>query len=308
MMRRLLLPREWGPLGYAELWQEDDSLLYVNSSRFSDRYARYRFRDIQAFVLTEYPLWNTWRIWWLALSTSFTVTLLLAPPRWWKLFAVLPGVFFVWVIVYLSRGPRCRLVLHTAVSTITLEAVNTMAQARAVLPELRRLVEGAQGRLAPDGFTVTPMPQAESPAAESEKHTPLLFHVFFGMLVLHALLLAGFYFGGKMEDGLAMSGSMLIAEILMGGLTAVRWRAAGAPVTGISVVVVVLAVADGGVLLYSAAQSIGGFFAAVSRVGVKPESVDWLWLKEQTVGRAAWHAVLGVAGWAMLLARREDKP
>ncbi|MCC6536753.1 MAG: hypothetical protein IT162_04335, partial [Bryobacterales bacterium] len=106
-MRRLLLPREWGPLRYAELWHEDDSLLYVQSSRFSDRYARYRLRDIQAFVLTEYPLWNGARAAWLGLSFFFTVVLLLAPPAWWKLFALLPGVFLLWAVAYLARGPRC---------------------------------------------------------------------------------------------------------------------------------------------------------------------------------------------------------
>jgi len=305
-MRRLLLPREWGPLRYSELWHEEDALLYVHSSRFSDRYAHYRWRDIQALVLTEYPLWSGGRAAWLGISFFFTLVLLLAPPGAWKLWAVLPGIFLVWAIAYLLRGPRCRLVLHTAVSTVTLEAVRTMAQARQVLPELRRLTEAVQGRLAADGLTVMAMPEGAEPVAPAA-HSPLLLHVFFGMLVLHALVLAGFYFGARMDDGLALSASMLVAEILLGVLATLRWRTSGPVLTVVGALVVLLAVVDGGVLVYSAGKSLGGFFEILNRGGVKPEKVEWLWLKEQTVGRAAWHAVTGVLGWALLFASSRGK-
>jgi hypothetical protein len=304
--RRLLLPREWGPMRYAELWLEGDALLYVNSSRFSDRYARFRLRDIQAFVLTEFPLWNMWRACWLGISAFLTLVLVLTPRGAWKLWALLPGIIFVWAILYLARGPRCRLVLHSAVSTITLEAVKTMAQARAVLPELRQLAEGAQGRLAPDGLTVVDMPAAPVVVAPPQ-NTPLLLHVFFGMMLLHALLLAGFYFGNKMDTGLGFSATLLFAEVLMAVMAALRWRATGLLMTTVSLVVLVLALADGGVLAYSAVKSLGGFVEAVSRGGVRPEDVEWLWMKEQTVGRAAWHAVAGLAGWILLLATRGSK-
>lgn len=304
--RRLLLPREWGPIRYAELWQEDDALLYVNSSRFSDRYARFRFRDIQAFVLTEFPLWNMWRACWLGISAFFTLVLALVPKGPWKASALLPGLFLLWAIIYLARGPRCRLVLHTAVSTITLEAVKTMAQARAVLPELRMLTEGAQGRLAPDGLTVVDMPAAPVVVA-TPQNTPLLLHVFFGMMVLHALLLAGFYFGNKMDTGLGFSGTLLFAEVLMAVMAALRWRATGLLMTTVSLVVLVLALADGGVLAYSAVKSLGGFVEAAGRGASRMEDVEWLWMKEQTVGRAAWHAVAGLAGRILLLATRGSK-
>ncbi|MBI2685157.1 MAG: hypothetical protein HYX27_02495 [Acidobacteria bacterium] len=306
-MRRLLLPREWSPLRYAELWQDGEELLYIHSSRFSDRYARYRFRDIQAFVLTEFPLWNSWRAWWLGISFFFAVVLLLAPPGWWKLFAIMPGVFLLWALVYLLRGPRCRLVLHTAVSTVTLEAVCTIAQARAVLPELRRLTEAMQGRLAPDGLTVVTLPPA--PEAPAPAHnTPLLMHVLFGMLVMHALILAGFYSGNKLDSGLGLSGTLLLAELVMGFLAALRWRSIGPLMTIVSAMVVLFCLADSGVLIYSTVNSLGGFFTAVSQRGAKPEDIEWLWLKEQSVGRAAWHAVAGLVGWVLLMASRGSRP
>lgn len=286
---------------YAELWHEGEVLLYVHSSRFSERYARFRLRDIQALVLTEFPLWNGGRAAWLGISFFFTLVLLIAPPGAWKMFAVLPGFFFAWALGYLARGPRCRLVLHTGVSTVTLEAVRTMAQAREVVPELRRLIEGVQGRLAPDGMTVLSMPET-APAPEEKSHSPLLLHVLFGMLVLHALILAAFYFFGKMDDGLGLSASLLVAELLLGVIATLRWRTTGTVVTIVSATVAVLALVDGGFLLYSVAQSLGGFFVAISRGGVKPDEVEWLWMKEQTVVRASWHAVFGMAGWVLLVA------
>jgi hypothetical protein len=306
-MRRLLLPREWGPLRYSELWQEGEELLYVHSSRFSDKYSRYRIRDIQAFVLTEFPLWNGWRAAWLGSSLFFTAILAVFPPRWWKLFALFPGVFLIWAIGYLLRGPRCRLVLHTAVSTVTVEAVRTMAQAREVVPELRRLAEEAQGRLAADGMTVMEMPHTPEPP-RAPLNTPLLMHLFFGVLLLHALVLAGFYFGDKMDSGLGVSGMLLVAEVVMGGLAAVRWRSIGAVMTAASLLVALLALADGGFLAYAAVKSMGGFVEAVSQRGARPEDMEWLWLKEQTVGRAAWHAVAGLLGWAGLLLTRRSEP
>lgn len=307
MMKRLLLPREWGPLRYAELWQEDDALLYVYSSRFSDKYTRYRFRDIQAFVLTEHPLWNGWKACWLGGTGGLTAVLATLPPHWWKLFALLPGVFFVWAIAYMARGPRCRLVMHTAVSTVTIEAVKTAAQARVALPELRRLTESAQGRLSADGMTVEAVGPGAAPAeADGGRNTtPLVLHLLFGTMLLHALALAGYYFAEKMDDGLAMSGSLLIAEVLMAGVAALRWRTAGPLLTGLSALIVLLAVVDGGVLAYAAFKSLGGFFGALQRSRVPASGIDWLWLKEQTAGRAAWHAVFGVAGWALTLSRRE---
>jgi hypothetical protein len=306
MNRRLLLPREWGPLRYAELWHQDDCLLYVHSSRFSDRYARYRFADIQALVLTEFPLWNTWRAAWLGVSFFFTIVLLLAPQGAWKFWALLPGAVLIHAAAYLSRGPRCRLVLHTAVSTVTLEAVRTMAQARIALPELRRLIESSQGRLASDGLTVLTLPSAAAaPPPAAPASTPLLLHVFFGVLVAHALGVAAFYFSGRMEDVLTLSASLLIAEIVLGILAALRWRTTGPLVTAISLLAVVLALADGGVLVYSAIQSFGGFFAAIRRGGVRPEQIEWLWLKEQSTGRTAWHAAVGLAGWVVVLLSRK---
>ena len=39
--------------------------------------------------------------------------------------------------------------------------------------------------------------------------------------------------------------------------------------------------------IYTMGKSFVGFLAAITRTGVKPEIVEWLWLKERTAGHAA---------------------
>ena len=36
--------------------------------------------------------------------------------------------------------------------------------------------------------------------------------------------------------------------------------------------------------IYTMGKSFVGFLAAITRTGVKPEIVEWLWLKERTAG------------------------
>ena len=43
--------------------------------------------------------------------------------------------------------------------------------------------------------------------------------------------------------------------------------------------------------IYTMGKSIVGFLAAMTRSGVKPEIVEWLWLKERTAGHAAWRVL-----------------
>ena len=47
--------------------------------------------------------------------------------------------------------------------------------------------------------------------------------------------------------------------------------------------------------IYTMGTSCVGFLAAMTRAGVKPEIVEWLWLKERTAGRA----VAGLLGWVL---------
>lgn len=304
MSRRLLLPRERGLFRYAELWEDGGELLYVNSSRFSDRYSRFLIADIQALVVTAFPLWNPLRTASLGLSFFFTLLNLILAPGRWAWWAIVPGIWLAYAVFDVARGSRCRLVLHTAVSTVTIEAVRTMRQADQVIPVLRALITSIQGELSRDGMTITP-PIRSADSIPVVKNTPLLQRVLFGMLVAHAVILVALYFGKQMENGLGLSFTLLSSELVMGVIAFNRRREVGVWVAALSMVTAILATADAGLLGFSMAKSWIEFFRAIDRGGVRPEHIEWLWLREQTVARAIWHAVVGFSGWAAWLINKE---
>ncbi len=304
MSRRLLLPRSSGVSRYAELWQEGGEILYVNSSRFSERYSRFQIADIQALVVTEFSVWNPLRTASLGLSFFFTLLLLILAPGAWAWWAVVPGIWLVLALLDLARGPRCRLVLHTAVSTVTIEAVRTMKEANQVMPILRSLITSAQGELSRDGMTIT-APIRSADDVPVVKNTPLLQRVLFGMLVAHAGILAALFFGKQMDNGLGLSFTLLVAEVVMGVIAFNRRREVGVWVAALSMVTAILATMDAGLLGFSMGKSWIEYFRAIEKGGVRPESIEWLWLREQTVARAIWHAVVGLSGWVAWLVNRE---
>ncbi|MBM3785197.1 MAG: hypothetical protein FJW30_12605 [Acidobacteria bacterium] len=306
MNRRLLLPRESGVFRYAEFWQEGAELLYLNSSRFSDRYIRFQIADVQAIVLTESSAWNFPRTLAAGSTLFLTLVLLMALPGRWALWSILPGIAFVFALYGVARGARCKLVLHTAVSAVTIEAVRTMEQANALLPVLHTLISSVQGEVSRDGLTILPVTAAVQDSAP-RKHTPLLQRTLFGMLLIHAALLAVFYFTGQISDGLVLSATLLLAEVVMGAIAVSRRRETGVWVAALSGVIMLLAMVDGGVLIYSIGNSLTDFFVTIRRGGVRPDEVDWLWAKEQTVARAIWHVVVGAAGWVAWIVNREPE-
>jgi hypothetical protein len=306
MNRRQLLPRESGLFRYAELWREGGEILYVNSSRFSDRYARFQIADIQALVLTEFPVWNPLRTASLGLSFFFTLLILILAPGRWAWWAILPGIWLGFALADIARGSRCRLVLHTAVSTVTIEAVRTMKQAEQVIPILRALITSVQGELSRDGMTITP-PIASADAIAIVRNTPLLQRALFGVLVAHAVILVALYFGKQMDNGLVFSFTLLLAELAMGVIAFNRRREVGVWVAALSAATAILAIADAGVLGFSMTKSWLDFVRAIDRGGVRPEAIQWLWLQEQTVARAAWHAIVGLSGWIAWLVNKEPE-
>jgi hypothetical protein len=309
MNRRQLLPKRIALLNTSELWLEDDHLLHVTSTRFTEKYARYRLADIQAIVWTRFPLWNPARTLWLFTSLFLTAILLLILPGSWK-WASLPfAVSLVWAIVDVVQGPRCKVILHTAVSTVSINAAATVELAQSLLPELRQRIEQVQGQLSPDRQSVLP------PAYEAQRNAPappklsmLPQQILFGMLVAHAVLLAVLYLTRNLAIGPSLSATLLMAELSLGVIGGMRWRGLGALLAATSIVVAAFSVVDGGVLLYTLIQSFRAFFMEAEQ-GRRPERVAMLWQEEQTVFRAAWHAILGLVGWILMLERnsREKK-
>ena len=128
----------------ARLWLGADHLLLVQSSSIGERYKRFYFADIQAFVLRRTAGYVIWASIWLLIAAGLAALALnLEPPGQWITLgsAVL---FLVFLSVHLALGPTCACLVRTAVQSEELPSLKRVRKARQVLAQLRPLIEAAQ--------------------------------------------------------------------------------------------------------------------------------------------------------------------
>ncbi len=145
--------------GYTRLYRGADHLLQISSVTFSERYKRFYFRDIQAFIVVRT---NSW----IVVITLFLILALLltglAVGVGDSVGSIVLGGFaallLTLALIVGLRGPSCRCYVRTAVQTETLPSLNRLRRAENILAELQPIIAAAQG----------PMPvEPETPAAET---------------------------------------------------------------------------------------------------------------------------------------------
>lgn len=139
------------------LWLGPDHLLQVASTAIGERYKRFYFADIQAFVVRRTAGFMGWSIGWIAAVAFFGLigaTVDGAPAK--ITFASIAAVFLVLLLIHLAFGPTCDCTVRTAVQTEQLVSLKRLGTARRVLARLRPLIEAAQ----PAGF------RADAPVEE----------------------------------------------------------------------------------------------------------------------------------------------
>ena len=139
------------------LWLGPDHLLQVASTAIGERYKRFYFADIQAFVVRRTAGFMGWSIGWIAAVAFFGIigaTVDGAPAK--ITFASIAAVFLVLLLIHLAFGPTCECTVRTAVQTEQLVSLKRLGTARRVLARLRPLIEAAQ----PAGF------RADAPVEE----------------------------------------------------------------------------------------------------------------------------------------------
>ena len=132
--------------GYTRLYRGVDHLLQVSSVTFSERYKRFYFRDIQAFVVVRTNSWIVVIALFLILALLLTG---LAVGVGDSVGSIVLGGFaalsLVLALVVGLRGPSCRCYVRTAVQTETLPSLNRLRRVDKVLAELKPLLDAAQG-------------------------------------------------------------------------------------------------------------------------------------------------------------------
>jgi len=134
---------------YKSLWLGSDHLLIVNSTGYTEDYARLRFRDIKGFFMIDSDRRLGWGIFWVILVVAtglpFAITLSKGDTPIFSAFFLLVGlVGLVWNQVL---GPGCRAFVVTGVQTAPLPSVVRWAKARRLLIRLEPLILEAQSGL-----------------------------------------------------------------------------------------------------------------------------------------------------------------
>jgi len=132
------------------LWLGEDHLLLVQSSSVGERYKRFYFADIQAFVLRRTAAYVIWAIVWLFLAAlCLAIALNTEPPGRWIVLGI-AGVFLVVLGVHLALGPTCSCHVRTAVQSEELSSLRRLRTTRRVIAQVRPLIEQSQSASAPE--------------------------------------------------------------------------------------------------------------------------------------------------------------
>src|SRR5581483_5268513 len=149
------------------LWLGPDHLLRVNSTRFSEEYRRFYFRDIQAICLQKDPP----RSWLNHGMISFAGALFVAG-LFWSSHQVWGTLLVLALLIYfaiLARRPQCAVWIQTAVGTDRLPSLRRIRPVRKAMAMINEKIYASQPAATPEALaamlaTPPPLPFGAEPA------------------------------------------------------------------------------------------------------------------------------------------------
>ena len=149
---RKLTSRRRSLMGYSQLWLGDGPgeghLLLVRSARLVENYKRFALQDIQAIVISDGPDLRALQALAVLASLGWAALALAMSSRFGQGFFVITGFFaLALAVIDIARGPRCRCMLHTAVSREPLSPVSRRNASWKFLTAVLPAIEAAQGPL-----------------------------------------------------------------------------------------------------------------------------------------------------------------
>jgi hypothetical protein len=190
---RKLTSRRRSLLGYSQLWLGEEHLLLVRSTRLVERYQRFALRDIQAIVISDSPDLRALQALAVLLSLGWAAIALSMSSTFGQGFFVITGACgLLFAIIDIARGPRCRCVLHTAVSREMLSPVSRRNASWRFLTQVLPAIEAVQGPLDPVQLQAAST-AAVGGTASAEPQPPEVKHgrsyiaeILFGLMVVDA--------------------------------------------------------------------------------------------------------------------------
>lgn len=210
--------------GLSTLWQGRDHLLSILYTFGTERYKRFYYRDIQAFVIRKTAAGKIQNVVLTALAALFG---LLASSRGEIGVAIFGLLAFAMVLILLLniwRGPTCKCLIQTAVQKEKLKNFYRFKTAVKAIERISPLLQNVQGSLAAEDLRSTwlsaPARKADirnSPAAAGRAdHRPLKIHrLFFCTLLCLGLINAAMFYRQNMVLVLTQMIFGLAAAVLL---------------------------------------------------------------------------------------------
>jgi hypothetical protein len=295
--------------GSYQLWLGPDHILLASSYLWLQKYHRFRLADVQSIVLSERPSVLPVQV-----SVVLFLTVVLAVVTWATISAtskflltiVLGGALLV-ALVDLARGPYCRCVLNTAVTSIRLPAVSRLRAGRRFLDQARPAIEAVQGTLGPvtAGQITASFDDTESMPGEVPEPAPSGRRQVAGLVTFGAFLLLGItglagILWGLTDDILWAFIWVPGALVALGIYGLATWGRSSMVLGGLLAVLTVASLADA--VLFPTAL----FRALVSRKSEKEIAPETLRGPYPRIAMPV-HVLIGVTGLAVVLSQRRRK-
>jgi len=148
------------------LWLRDDHLLAVQSTGYSEEYARYYLKDIQAIVSRRTVAGKVWNAaLGLLLVLSVIAALSTEDPGLKVLAGILGGTFLLFLLWNLFRGPTCRCHVVTPLGVEELPPLDRIKSVKKALDRLCPLVVVLQGEIGRDEMAQLARAAKDAPPA-----------------------------------------------------------------------------------------------------------------------------------------------
>ena len=155
------------------LWRGNDHLLLVEWDGAREYYKRFRYADIQAFMIRRTAEGLIGNIALILIIAFFAALALLPAESAGRIILLsIAGLFGLFLLLNILAGPTCKCHLRTAVQVEELPSLTRVRNARKTLDQIRPLVVAAQGQLAPHEILARLRDLSESQAASAAPPGP----------------------------------------------------------------------------------------------------------------------------------------
>jgi hypothetical protein len=297
----------------------DDHLLLVRSARLVENYQRFAFKDILALVISDGPNLGVLQALAIVAGLGGASLALLVSSTFGRGFFMITGLgVLALAIVDIWRGPRCRCVLHTAVSKELLSPVsrrntswNFLSQVLPAIEAVQGPVDVAQLQAASTNPAAGVMPvQPEPPEVKHERS--YVAEILFGLLALSAVLV-WVVLRTSIPNTAGLLPTIYLAELVIAGVMLSQHRALNTALLVWGILTLVLIVADiatvSGIAAFAAVMN-----SATAATNETPRELRSFWLSNRSTAIVAtsWRVGAAAVGGALCYfdrrRSREEKP